>query len=252
MMKKNPVFDLFGIEGKRALVTGGGSGLGKAMALTLRDAGSHVAIVGRSERILTGRSEGFTTIMRDLSTPNAPSGAVEECVKLLGGLDILVNAHGIAGRAKAEEFDPTAWQSTIQTNLVSVFGICQAAGREFIRSGHGKIINIASMLSFTGGMYASAYAASKGGIAQMTKALANEWAARGINVNAIAPGYFETAMTEPLRNDPVRNRQILDRLPAGRWGKPQDLAGALLFLCSHASDYVHGVILPVDGGWLSR
>jgi 2-deoxy-D-gluconate 3-dehydrogenase len=177
---------------------------------------------------------------------------IDECVKAWGGLDILVNAHGIATRSKAEDYDMAAWQNTIDVNLVSVFRICQAAGREFLRAGHGKIINIASMLSFSGGLTASAYAASKGGIAQMTKALANEWAARGINVNAIAPGYFETPMTEPLRNDPVRNQEILARLPAKRWGKPQELAGALIFLSSAASDYVHGAVLAVDGGWLAR
>ena len=175
-----------------------------------------------------------------------------ECVRELGGLDILVNAHGVVSRSQAEAFDAATWQTTIDINLVSVFSMCQAAGREFLRIGHGKILNIASMLSFSGGMQASAYAASKGGVVQLTKALSNEWAARGINVNAIAPGYFETAMTEPLRADPLRNRQILERLPSGRWGKPEDLDGALLFLSSHASDYVHGVVLPVDGGWLAR
>jgi 2-deoxy-D-gluconate 3-dehydrogenase len=243
---------LFDITGARALVTGGGSGLGRSMALALRDAGAKVAIVGRSEKVLAGKADGLRPLMYDLSSNNAASQVIDECVKAWGGLDILVNAHGIATRSKAEGYDMAAWQNTIDVNLVSVFRICQAAGREFLRAGHGKIINIASMLSFSGGLTASAYAASKGGIAQMTKALANEWAARGINVNAIAPGYFETPMTEPLRNDPVRNQEILARLPAKRWGKPQELAGALIFLSSSASDYVHGAVLAVDGGWLAR
>jgi 2-deoxy-D-gluconate 3-dehydrogenase len=248
----NRVLELFDITGARALVTGGGSGLGKCMALTLRDAGAQVAVVGRSERILERRSDGLAPIRRDLSTPGAAEETMAECLKLFGGLDILVNAHAVVSRSKAEEFDLATWQTTIDINLVSVFSMCQAAAREFLRVGHGKILNIASMLSFSGGLYASAYAASKGGIAQLTKALANEWASRGVNVNAIAPGYFETAPTEPLRADPVRNRQILDRLSSGRWGKPEDLDGALLFLSSRASDYVHGIVLPVDGGWLAR
>lgn len=248
----NRVLQLFDIAGARALVTGGGSGLGKGMAITLRDAGAQVAIVGRSERILEGRAEGFTPIRRDLAAPKAAEETVSECVKLLGGLDILVTAHAVVSRSKAEEFDLATWQTTIDINLVSVFSVCQAAAREFLRVGRGKILNVASMLSFSGGMYASAYAASKGGIAQLTKALSNEWAARGVNVNAIAPGYFETAPTEALRADPVRNRQILERLSSGRWGKPADLDGALLFLTSRASDYVHGIVLPVDGGWLAR
>jgi 2-dehydro-3-deoxy-D-gluconate 5-dehydrogenase len=226
--------------------------LGRAMALSLRDAGADVAIVGRSERILEETTNNLKPIRCDLSAPGAAAETVAECVRVLGGLDILVNAHGVVTRSQAEAFDATIWQTTIDINLVSVFTMCQAAGREFLRTGHGKILNIASMLSFSGGMQASAYAASKGGVVQLTKALSNEWAARGINVNAIAPGYFETAMTEPLRADPLRNRQIIERLPSGRWGKPEDLDGALLFLSSHASDYVHGVVLPVDGGWLAR
>lgn len=243
---------LFNIAGTRALVTGGGSGLGRAMAIALRDAGARVAIVGRSSRILSGEADGLVPIQRDLTVPSAAPEVIAEAVSRLGGLDILVAAHGMAARAKAEDFDLEVWQATVDVNLVSVFRICQAAGQEFLRAGRGKIVTIASMLSFSGGLNASAYAASKGGITQLTKALANEWAARGINVNAIAPGYFETPMTAPLRNDPVRNRDILARLPVQRWGKPEELAGALIFLVSPASDYVHGAIVPVDGGWLAR
>ena len=248
----NRLLELFDIAGTRALVTGGGGGLGRSMALALRDAGAQVAVVGRSQRVLNAQSEGLVSIRRDLSSPTGAEQSVADCVGVFGGLDILIVAHAIASRSKAEEYDLATWQRNIEVNLVSAFGVCQAAGREFLRAGHGKIVNVASMLSFSGGMYASAYAASKGGIAQLTKALSNEWAARGVNVNAIAPGYFETALTEPLRTDPVRNRQILDRLPCGRWGKPMDLDGAVLFLSSRASDYVHGIVLPVDGGWLAR
>ena len=243
---------LFDIAGRHALVTGGGSGLGRSMALALRDAGAKVAIVGRSERVLAGIADGFQPIRIDLSARGASEQAVEQCLSLLGGLDILITAHAIVSRSKSEDFDIREWQATIDINLVSVFQVCQAAGRKFLRAGRGKIINIASMLSFSGGLYASAYAASKGGIAQLTKALANEWASRGVNVNAIAPGYFETELNQALRADPIRNRQILDRLPAGRWGNGKDLEGALLFLSSPASDYVHGIVLPVDGGWLAR
>jgi 2-dehydro-3-deoxy-D-gluconate 5-dehydrogenase len=248
----NQAQQLFDIDGARALVTGGGSGLGRAMALTLRDAGAQVAIVGRSDKVLLGRSDGLAPIVRDLAVRGAATEVMAECISLFGGLDILVNSHGMVTRSKSEDSDLTMWQTTIEVNLVSVFETCQAAAREFLRVGRGKIINVASMLSFSGGLHASAYAASKGGVAQLTKALANEWAGRGINVNAIAPGYFETALTEGLRSDAVRNRQILERLPAGRWGKPEDLAGAVVFLSSPASNYVHGVILPVDGGWLAR
>jgi len=248
----NRVLQLFDITGGRALVTGGGGGLGRAMALALRDAGAKVAVVGRSERILDGHSDGLVPIRRDLSAPGAAEETITECERFFGGLDILVNAHAIVSRSKAEEFDLENWRATIEVNLVSIFSMCQAAARVFLPSGHGKIINVASMLSFSGGLNASAYAASKGGIAQLTKALANEWAARGVNVNAIAPGYFETTATAPLRADPLRNRQILERLPSGRWGRPEDLDGAVVFLSAQASDYVHGVVFPVDGGWLAR
>lgn len=244
--------NLFDLKGQGALVTGAAGGLGGAMAATLRDAGARVAVVGRSERTDRLKDEGFVPLRADLSRKGEAGRVVAEAEKALGRLDILVAAHGVARRAAAEEFSREDWDATIETNLTSVFETSQAAGRHFLKQGRGKIILIASMLSFSGGLRACAYSASKGGIAQLTKALANEWAARGVNVNAIAPGYFETPMTQALRDDPKRNQQILDRLPAGRWGKPDELGGALMFLASAASDYVHGIILPVDGGWLAR
>jgi 2-deoxy-D-gluconate 3-dehydrogenase len=243
---------LFNLEGRGAIVTGAAGGLGRAMAEALQAAGCRVVVVGRSERILGLADQGYLPLRSDLTEDGEPDRVVDEAVRLVGRLDILINAHGIVSRALAEEFPLDQWNRTIATNLTSVFQTAQAAAKYFLTRKRGKIINVASMLSFSGGLRAVAYAASKGGVAQLTKAMANEWALHGINVNAIAPGYFETTATEPLRSDPVRNRQILDRLPAGRWGTPGDLKGAVVFLASAASDYVHGIILPVDGGWLSR
>jgi 2-dehydro-3-deoxy-D-gluconate 5-dehydrogenase len=243
---------LFNLEGAGAIVTGASGGLGRAMAEALHDAGCRVVVVGRSDRVLEISGDRYLPLRSDLTEDGEPDRVVYEAIQALGSFDILINAHGIVSRALAEEFPPDQWNRTIATNLTSVFRTSQAAGRHFLNRKHGKIINVASMLSFSGGLRAVAYAASKGGVAQLTKAMANEWAPHGVNVNAIAPGYFETAANEPLRSDPVRNQQILDRLPVGRWGRPSDLKGAVVFLASAASDYVHGIILPVDGGWLSR
>jgi len=167
-------------------------------------------------------------------------------------LDILVNNAGTIRRAPATDYSEADWNTVIQVNLSSVFSLSQLAGRQMITQGQGKILNIASLLSFQGGITVAAYAASKGGVAQLTKALANEWAAKGINVNAIAPGYMRTDNTAALQKDETRNRQILERIPAARWGEPTDLAGATVFLCSRASDYLHGHVLVVDGGWMGR
>jgi 2-dehydro-3-deoxy-D-gluconate 5-dehydrogenase len=243
---------LFDLEGSGAIVTGAAGGLGHAMAAALHEAGCRVVVVGRSDRVLEMAGEGYVPLRSNLTEDGEPERVVREAVRSLGRLDILVNAHGFVTRALAEEFPLDQWNRTIATNLTSVFRTSQVAAKHFMEGQHGKIINVASMLSFSGGLRAVAYAASKGGVAQLTKAIANEWAPHGINVNAIAPGYFETPATEALRSDPVRNQQILDRLPAGRWGRPSDLKGAVVFLASAASDYVHGIILPVDGGWLSR
>ncbi len=188
----------------------------------------------------------------DLRDRQALRDSFDEAVGMLGTLDILVNSQGIQRRYPAEEFPMEEWDDVIETNLTTVFALCQLGGRVMLEKGYGKIINIASMNSFTGGITIPAYAASKAGVALLTKAFSNEWAGRGICVNAIAPGYMDTKMTEALVKDPVRNEQILARIPVGRWGRPTDLGGPLVFLASSASDYVTGLVMPVDGGWMGR
>lgn len=252
------ILDAFSLAGKRALVTGGGGVLGSAMVTALHEAGAEVVIVGRSEKnhevaASLGTSERpIKAVVGDLNDPDSLRQAFTQAVDLLGGLDILINSHGMVKAAPAEDYDLDIWSATIDSNLNSVFRLCQVAGRLMLAQGHGKIINIASMLSFSGGLRVAAYAASKGGVAQLTKALANEWASKGVNVNAIAPGYIKTPLNSHIWQDPVRNEQIIARLSVGHWGKPEDLKGAVVFLASAASDYVHGIILPVDGGWLAR
>ena len=249
---------LFDLSGQKALVTGGSGALGRALVEGLHEAGAEAAICGVSDRAHAvaaelGRSgRRAIGLQADLADREARRQMFAEAVEQLGGVDILVTAHGLTTRHNAEDFPLDEWSRTLEVNLTSVFKLCQLAGRHMLPKGRGKIVNIASMLSFSGGITVTAYAASKGGVAQITKALANEWAGRGVNVNAIAPGYFDTPLAAGVKNDPVRNRQILDRLPAGRWGEPADLKGAVVFLASRASDYVHGIILPVDRGWLAR
>lgn len=244
---------LFDLSGQKALVTGGSGALGRALAEGLIEAGATVAIAGTSDRTQAVAAEiGAVALLADLADRDALRRVFAEAVERLGGLDILVACHGEATRHTAEDFPLDEWDRTLEVNLTSVFELCQLAGRHMLARGHGKIITIASALSFSGGITVPAYAASKGGIAQITKALANEWAARGVNVNAIAPGYFDTPLTAGMKNDSVRERQVLERIPAGRWGQPSDLKGAVVFLASRASDYVHGILLPVDGGWLAR
>jgi 2-deoxy-D-gluconate 3-dehydrogenase len=194
----------------------------------------------------------FHVIKADLGTIEPVKGVVTEAIQTFGGLDILVNNAGIIRRADALDFTEEDWDAVIDVNLKTAFFLSQAAGRHMIDKGRGKIINIASLLSFQGGITVPGYAAAKGGVMQLTKALANEWAAHGINVNAIAPGYMETDNTAALRADATRHRQITERIPAGRWGTPEDLAGAAIFLASPASDYVNGHVLVVDGGWMGR
>jgi 2-deoxy-D-gluconate 3-dehydrogenase len=248
------VTDLFDLTGRRALVTGGAGGLGRAMAEALAEAGASIAVLGRSERTEVVAGElGAVAVRADLTDPAELARGFGDALARLGGLDVLVAGHGIGVRAPALEHEPSDWDAVIATNLTSVFQLCKLAGGVMVEQGRGKIVTVASMLSFSGGLRVSSYAASKGGIAQLTKALANEWAAHGVNVNAIAPGYFKTEMTAGIwRDDPERSAQILARLPAGRWGAPADLKGAMVFLASAASDYVHGIVLPVDGGWLAR
>ena len=245
--------NLFDLSGQKALVTGGSGGLGRAMAEGLKAAGAAVAIAGVSDRVAAVASElGCVGLRADLANRAEPRHLFDEALAALGQVDILVTAHGIVTRRKAEDFSIEEWDNALEVNLTSVFALCQLAGRHMLARGYGKIITIASMLSFSGGITVPAYAASKGGIAQITKALANEWAGRGVNVNAVAPGYFDTPLAAGVKNDPVRYRKVLDRIPAERWGQPADLKGAVVFLASRASDYVHGIVLPVDGGWLAR
>ncbi|HEY0164735.1 MAG TPA: 2-dehydro-3-deoxy-D-gluconate 5-dehydrogenase KduD [Sphingomicrobium sp.] len=248
---------LFDLGGKVAIVTGANTGIGQGIAVALADAGADVALVGRSAADETAeqvRALGrrAAIIRADLSSIAPVREVVERTIAELGGLDILVNNAGTIRRADAVDFTEEDWDAVIDTNLKSVFFLCQAAARHMIGQGKGKIINIASMLSFQGGIRVPSYTASKSGLAGLTKLLANEWAARGINVNAIAPGYVATNNTAALQADENRNRQIMERIPAGRWGEPSDLGGAAVFLASSASDYVQGHILAVDGGWLGR
>jgi 2-deoxy-D-gluconate 3-dehydrogenase len=245
---------LFDLTGRRALVSGGGGGIGRGLARGLVDAGATVAVLGRSESADEVASElGGVAVRADLADRAELGRGFAEAVERLGGVDVLVNAHGIGRASDAVDHDLPDWDDVIEVNLTATFELCQLAGRLMLGRGSGKIVNIASMLSFQGGYRVSSYAASKGGVAQLTMALANEWAPHGVNVNAIAPGYVKTALNERIwRDDPERTAEITVRIPAGRWGEPDDLAGAVVFLSSRASDYVHGAILPVDGGWLSR
>ena len=247
----------FSLEGRVALVTGSSGGLGQAMAVAMAQAGADVAGVGVSDSALTASQvealgRRYLAIHADLSSIQPIAGIIEQTLAGLGGLDILVNNAGIIRRNDAVDFSEQDWDEVMNVNIKSAFFMAQAAGRHFIDQGRGKIINIASMLSFQGGIRVPSYTASKSGIAGITRLLANEWGSKGINVNAIAPGYMATDNTAPLRADAARNQSILDRIPAARWGVPEDLGGTAVFLASAASDYVNGAIIPVDGGWLAR
>ena len=247
---------LFRLDGKSALVTGAATGIGAAIAAGLAQAGATVACHG-NRRAATQTAEAIganaAAFQADLSSPNGAQQLFDEVTAKFGHIDILVNNAGMIHREVAEKYPLDMWQQVLQVNLTSVFQLSQLAGRNMLeRNAPGKIINIASLLSFQGGIRVPAYAASKGAVAQLTKAFANEWAGRNIQVNAIAPGYFATTNTEALQADETRNRQILERIPAGRWGQPDELAGAALFLASAASNYVTGHVLVVDGGWMAR
>jgi 2-deoxy-D-gluconate 3-dehydrogenase len=252
------ILDEFRLDGKTALVTGASAGLGAAIAVALAEAGADVACHGNSRppeptcakiRALGRRAVAVTGNLAQAETPDR---LVRETVDGLGRIDILVNNAGTIRRAPSAETTDEDWMAVLEVNLTAAFRLCRAAGRLMLAQGEGKIINIASLLSFQGGVTVPAYAAAKGGLAQLTKALANEWASKGVNVNAIAPGYFRTDNTAALQADANRSRQILERIPAGRWGEPEDLAGAAVFLASNAARYIHGHILAVDGGWLGR
>lgn len=247
--------DLFRLDGKVALVTGAASGLGAAIAMALADAGATLACHGNrraATQTATEIGRDAAAFQADLSSTTGAEELFSKVKQHFGRVDILVNNAGTIHRDAAEEFKLDDWQHVLQVNLTSVFQLSQLAAKDMFPRRQGKIVNTASLLSFQGGIRVPAYAASKGGVAQLTKSLANEWAPRGIQVNAIAPGYFATTNTEALQADETRNRQILERIPAGRWGQPADLGGAAIFLCSAASDYVTGTVLTVDGGWMGR
>ncbi|KQN90213.1 2-deoxy-D-gluconate 3-dehydrogenase [Sphingomonas sp. Leaf231] len=252
-----PLGHPFDLTGRVAIVTGANTGIGQAIAVALAQAGADIACVGRTRAEDTAphiRALGrrAALIDADLSTIDPVAGIVEETVRALGRLDILVNNAGIIRRADAVDFTEADWDAVIDTNLKSVFFLSQAAGRHMIAAGGGRIINIASMLTFQGGIRVPSYTAAKSGVGGLTKLLANEWARHGITVNAIAPGYIATNNTAALQADADRNRGILDRIPAGRWGTPADVGGAAVFLSSDAAAYVQGHVLAVDGGWLAR
>jgi 2-deoxy-D-gluconate 3-dehydrogenase len=255
----NSVLDKFKLNDRTALVTGAATGLGAAIAIALAEAGARIACHGNSRspdetcsHIKNAGGEAYA-VTGDLSKSETARHLVEETLDQFGRIDILINNAGTIRRAPAVEYSEEDWIAVLEVNLSSVFRLCQLAGKQMIEGERGgKIVNIASLLSFQGGITIPAYAASKGGVAQLTKALANEWARYRINVNAIAPGYMRTTNTAALQADETRNRQILERIPAGRWGEPDDVAGAAVFLSSSASDYVNGHILLVDGGWMGR
>jgi 2-dehydro-3-deoxy-D-gluconate 5-dehydrogenase len=248
---------IFDLSGKVALVTGANTGIGQGIAFALAEAGADIAAAGRSaatetvEKVqaLGSKAENFSA---DLSSVAAVQPLVDAVLGEFGRIDILVNNAGIIRRADAVDFTEEDWDAVMDTNLKTLFFLCQAVGRHMIGRGSGKIINIASMLTFQGGIRVPSYTASKSGVGGLTKLLANEWAAKGVQVNAIAPGYIATNNTAALQGDETRNRQIMERIPAGRWGDPKDIGGAAVFLASSASDYVQGHILAVDGGWLAR
>lgn len=253
------ILDAFKLDGKVALVTGSSGGLGQAMAIALAEAGADVVCHSRIDGDAKDTCETISKLGRksapvvgDMSEPDVPARIIDDVIGEFGRIDILINNAGMIRRAPAVDYSEEDWTTVLEVNLSSVFRLSQAAGRKMIKQGSGKIVNIASLLSFQGGITVPAYTASKAGVAGLTKALANEWAKFNINANAIAPGYMITKNTAALRADETRNRQILERIPAGRWGDPDDISGAAVFLSSPASDYIHGQILVVDGGWMGR
>ncbi|MWB98454.1 2-dehydro-3-deoxy-D-gluconate 5-dehydrogenase KduD [Agromyces seonyuensis] len=253
------ILDTFRLDGRVALVTGTSRGLGRGAAVALAEAGADVALLDRGDASetaalieATGRRVHRMQCDFATATGEALAAAVDEAADALGGLDVLVNNAGTIRRAPAAEHPAADWDEVLAVNLDSVFHLSQAAGRRMLAQGHGRIINVASMLSFQGGILVPGYAASKHAVAGLTKAFANEWAASGVTVNAIAPGYMATDNTAPIRADADREASILARIPAGRWGTPADLQGAFVFLASDAAAYVTGTVIPVDGGWLVR
>jgi 2-deoxy-D-gluconate 3-dehydrogenase len=247
----------FSLEGKAALVTGANTGIGQAIAVALAEAGADVALAGRSEptetiALIEQAGRKCVNIRADLSSIEPVGRVIDEAVAGLGKVDILVNNAGIIRRDDLLQFSEADWDAVVDTNLKTLFFLSQAAAKGMVERGSGKIVNIASLLTFQGGIRVPSYAAAKSGVGGVTKAMANELAGKGVQVNAIAPGYISTNNTAALQGDETRNRQILERIPTGRWGDPKDIAGAAVFLASPAADYVSGHILAVDGGWLAR
>jgi len=252
------ILDKFSLAGKTAIVTGASRGLGQGMALGLAEAGANVVVVASGSKInetaeqITALGRKSLAIQADLTSIKPIPGIIERTLSAFGKIDILVNCAGIIRRAPAIEFSEKDWDDVINVNQKTLFFMCQAAAQEMKKQGKGKIVNIASLLSFQGGIIVPSYTAAKSAVAGLTKALANEWAQYGINVNAIAPGYMATEMTEALQKSAERAPAILSRIPAGRWGTPEDMKGAAVYLASSASDYVSGTLLTVDGGWMGR
>jgi len=248
----------FSLDGRTALVTGANTGIGQGIALALAEAGAKVVAAGRSsmaetEKLIADAGGTCFALQADLQQDGIAARVIEQAQALAGPLDILVNNAGIIRRADALDFSESDWDEVMNLNLKANFFLAQAFAKAVLAAGRtGRIVNIASLLSFQGGIRVASYTASKSGLAGLTRLLACEWAGKGINVNAIAPGYVESNNTEALRADPDRNAAILARIPAGRWGKPSDIGGAAVFLASDAAAYIHGAILPVDGGWLAR
>ena len=250
------ILDTFRIEGKVALVTGGTKGIGGAIARALAEAGADVAVVSRQEdseieKAILATGKRYLHHPADLTKRNETRAVIPAVFERMGNLDILVNNAGICPRAPALDFSEADWDATLEINLTANFILSQGAARLMVKKKSGKIITVASILAFQGGINIPAYAASKHGLAGLTKALSNAWAAEGINVNAVAPGYFATEFTRALQEDKERFDFIKKRIPAGRWGVPNDIAGTVVFLASSASDFIHGTVLPVDGGWLA-
>lgn len=250
------ILDKFRVDGQVAVVTGGTKGIGKAVALALAEAGADIAVVSRSphqdiEEAVLALGRRYLHNAADLTRRDHTRRVIPAVLEKMGDVNILVNNAGIIRRSPAAEYAENDWDATLEIDLTAAFILSQAAGRIMLEKGKGKIINIASILTFQGGLNVTAYATAKHGIAGLTKALANDWASKGVNVNGIAPGFFVTELTEALQNDPERSKSITGRTPAGKWGDPADIGGAAVFLASPASDFVHGVILPVDGGWMA-
>ncbi|BDH62640.1 hypothetical protein CD30_07605 [Ureibacillus massiliensis 4400831 = CIP 108448 = CCUG 49529] len=248
---------LFDLSGKKAIVTGGNRGIGRAISLGLAEAGAEVIIISRSSAeetieeisLMGGKASHY---LCDLGSREQRELLAQQILEEIDTVDILINNAGIQKRYPSEEFPLEVWDEVLEVNMTAVFHLCKLFGSKMLERGYGKIVNLASVISYQGGLFIPAYAASKAGVMNFTKTLSNEWAGRGVNVNCIAPGYIATEMNSALIADETRNQQILDRLPAKRWGKAEDLIGAAIFLSASASDYVNGITIPVDGGWLGR